>query len=245
MDKRGVVHDHGTYLAPTYSVIWVLAGSGHYTDASGSIWTFQAGDCFQRWPGRKHSTHPRDQHGWYEWWVDCGPGLHAALADAQIIRSDPPVWTPESIPLQALADFRTRLSQAGESDLGPIAIQGLDLIARARQGSPVDRNEDLIDRACALLAQESLGRGDLRSWCDRQGLKYEAFRKAFTQKMGEPPGQYRIRRRLERACALLLSSDRSISGVAEDLGYASPYEFSAQFRRRFGLSPSAYRRQRP
>ena len=34
-----------------------------------------------------------------------------------------------------------------------------------------------------------------------------------------------------------MANELSIAGVAEALGYASPYEFSAQFRRRFDMSP--------
>lgn len=245
MDKRRSLGDHSAYLAPTYSVIWVVAGRGRYRDADGQVYPFAAGDCFHRWPGREHSTEPVDASGWYEWFADCGPGLHTACADARIVRPDPPVWRPAQVPTAELEALRIALAAATTAELGPLATRVLDIIARSRDGSPVDDTDDLIQRACTLLADEALGRGDLRSWCREHGLGYERFRKAFTQRMGEPPGQYRIRRRMERACALLLSSDRPIGAVADDLGYASPYEFSAQFRRRFGLSPSAYRQQTP
>ncbi len=93
------------------------------------------------------------------------------------------------------------------------------------------------------LAMDALraGRLDLRSFCQREGLDFECFREDFTRRIGQSPGQYRIRRRMKRACILLEATRDQISVIATQLGYASPYEFSAQFRQWMGVSPQAYR----
>ncbi|HEV8246966.1 MAG TPA: AraC family transcriptional regulator, partial [Polyangiaceae bacterium] len=98
-----------------------------------------------------------------------------------------------------------------------------------------------LERACRALADQASERRTLRDWCQRQGHDYERFRKAFQQRMGVSPGQYRIRRRLDRACQLLQATDDTIERIAAELGYTSPYEFSAQFSRRMGMPPSRYR----
>lgn len=245
MDKRRRSADHIAYHAPTYSVIWILVGHGEYQDASGAVYQFKSGDCFHRWPGRWHSTSASDQQGWVEFFVDCGPGLHHAFAQANIIRPDPPVWTPQTVPLEALSQLRDDLTAANEGDLAQLSLRVWQLIVDAHASKAGDHNHDLIAEACRLLADEALVRGDLRSWCAAQDLEYETFRKQFTKRMGEPPGQYRIRRRMERACSLLLAGNSPIAAVAEELGYHSPYEFSAQFKRRFGMSPKQYRQQPP
>ncbi|QDX30846.1 helix-turn-helix transcriptional regulator [Dickeya poaceiphila] len=48
--------------------------------------------------------------------------------------------------------------------------------------------------------------------------------------------------RLETAMVLLQSSDRPVAAIALDVGYASHSKFTAAFRRRFGILPSALRR---
>jgi AraC-like DNA-binding protein len=245
MDKRQQGSDHYVYRPPTYSVIWVLAGSGTYVDAVGRMQSFRAGDCFHRWPGRAHSTEVTGSEGWVEWFVDCGPGLHQAFSDADLIQHDPPVWRPRHQPLEVLEQLRTDLRQAHARQLPRLTTRVLELIALSREESQAGSTEDLIDEACQLLAEEALTRGDLRSWCASQGLAYETFRKQFHRRMGEPPGQYRIRRRMERACGMLLAQSGTIAAVAEALGYASAYEFSAQFRRYFKMTPTQYRRQQP
>jgi AraC-like DNA-binding protein len=63
------------------------------------------------------------------------------------------------------------------------------------------------------------------------------FRKAF----GETPHQYLLTRRLERAAALLRSTDRSVADICITVGLRSVGSFTTSFHRAFGQSPTAYR----
>jgi AraC-like DNA-binding protein len=65
------------------------------------------------------------------------------------------------------------------------------------------------------------------------------FRKTF----GETPHAYLTRRRLECAAASLLSGE-TVTAVALDAGFSSLGSFSSLFTRRFGVSPSHYRRKK-
>jgi AraC-like DNA-binding protein len=241
MDKRQNLADHAHYTPLTYSLIWIVAGSGLYLDESGRSYPFRAGDCFHRIPGRTHSTQPDAHGGWLEWFVDCGPLLYDAFAGMHLLQPEPPVWKATSCPSEDLEQLRRGLESAAEYELPVLSSELWRLIPSARQDVSRDFGADDIDQACEYLASHCHQRINLRRWCCEQGLQYERFRKAFTKRLGEPPGQYRVRRRMERACALLISNDRPIADVAERLGYASPYEFSAQFRQRFGMSPKRYR----
>jgi AraC family transcriptional regulator len=63
----------------------------------------------------------------------------------------------------------------------------------------------------------------------------------FRDVMGETPKAYVSRVRLSRAAADLLSTDRLVSVVAFDHGFASHEVFTRAFARQFGLNPRAYR----
>ena len=65
----------------------------------------------------------------------------------------------------------------------------------------------------------------------------------FTRAVGVPPMTYLSRWRLDLACDLLTEPGATVASTAEVLGYASPFSFSAAFRRHHGASPSAYRRR--
>lgn len=70
------------------------------------------------------------------------------------------------------------------------------------------------------------------------------FSRAFRASFGEPPLEYVIRRRMEHAQGLMLSTDAPLSQIALECGLADQAHFSRLFRRTVGDSPNAWRRAR-
>ncbi|MFW6092049.1 MAG: helix-turn-helix domain-containing protein [Actinomycetota bacterium] len=96
------------------------------------------------------------------------------------------------------------------------------------------RVRDLIDRAYA----EPL---DLAALARSASVSPSYFSRSFKAAFGETPHQYLMSRRMERAKALLRSTDTSVTDVCLAVGFTSLGSFSAQFRRFVGDSPTAYR----
>ena len=71
------------------------------------------------------------------------------------------------------------------------------------------------------------------------------FSREFRRTFGETPHQYLLTRRLERAAALLRSTDRSVADICMTIGLVSVGSFTTSFGRVFGLSPTAYRASYP
>jgi AraC-like DNA-binding protein len=67
------------------------------------------------------------------------------------------------------------------------------------------------------------------------------FRRAF----GETPHQYLLTRRMERAAALLRTTDRTVLEICFAVGLSSVGSFTTSFRRTFSVSPTAYRAAHP
>ncbi|MGH2868663.1 MAG: helix-turn-helix domain-containing protein [Solirubrobacteraceae bacterium] len=77
------------------------------------------------------------------------------------------------------------------------------------------------------------------------GLSRAHFSREFRRTFGEPPHSYLLTRRLERAAALLRSTDQSVAEICFSVGLASVGSFTSSFTRTFGLSPTAYRARFP
>jgi transcriptional regulator GlxA family with amidase domain len=79
-------------------------------------------------------------------------------------------------------------------------------------------------------------------WLARSvSLSRAHFIRSFRATFGETPHRYLQRRRIERAMALLRETDRPVTEVCFDVGFASLGTFSRTFHEVVGVSPSAYR----
>ena len=66
----------------------------------------------------------------------------------------------------------------------------------------------------------------------------------FRQVFGTTVFGYLYQHRMQRAQALLAAGERSVSAVAELVGYTNLSAFSTAFKRKFGMSPNAYKSRR-
>jgi AraC-like DNA-binding protein len=76
------------------------------------------------------------------------------------------------------------------------------------------------------------------------GLSRAAFAHRFTALAGRPPLTYLTWWRLTVAAKLLRESDAPLNEVAAQVGYTSEFAFANAFKRRYGIAPGKYRRQR-
>ncbi len=71
------------------------------------------------------------------------------------------------------------------------------------------------------------------------------FSSEFRRTFGEPPHQYLLSRRLERAAALLRTTDWTVLRICLAVGSSSVGSFTTSFRRTYGVTPTAYRASYP
>ena len=100
------------------------------------------------------------------------------------------------------------------------------------------RAKDLADRRYA----EALSVADMARAAH---LSPAHFSREFRRAFGESPHQYLLTRRLERAAALLRTTDWSVADVCVAVGLTSVGSFTTSFGRMFALTPTAYRASFP
>jgi AraC-like DNA-binding protein len=82
---------------------------------------------------------------------------------------------------------------------------------------------------------------DVDDLAQAAGLSRAHFSREFRAAFGESPHAYLLTRRLERAAALLRTTDRSVADICFSVGLQSVGSFTTSFSRTFGKSPTAYR----
>jgi AraC-like DNA-binding protein len=100
------------------------------------------------------------------------------------------------------------------------------------------RAKDLAD-ACYFepLSVDDLARA--------ASLSRAHFSREFRRAFGDSPHAYLLARRLERAAALLRSTDRPVADICFSVGLQSVGSFTTSFTRTYGVSPTAYRASFP
>src|SRR3954447_19461428 len=96
------------------------------------------------------------------------------------------------------------------------------------------RAKDLAD---ARYAQ----RLDVEDIARAAGLSRAHFSREFKQAFGVSPHAYLLTRRLERAAALLRTTDRTVIEICLDVGWQSVGSFTTSFKRTYGKTPAQYR----
>lgn len=92
----------------------------------------------------------------------------------------------------------------------------------------------------SLHFSEEVRISDLSALCH---LSQPQFLRIFKRVMGCAPLEYLTQVRLKMAKTLIRATDSSITSVAERSGFSSISSFNRNFKSRFGVSPSAYKKQ--
>ena len=77
-----------------------------------------------------------------------------------------------------------------------------------------------------------------------ENLSLSHYRAIFTRMFGESPIEYIISRKIEASIQMLENSDKKLSEISTLVGYNDVYYFGRQFKRKIGVSPGKYRKQK-
>ncbi len=98
-----------------------------------------------------------------------------------------------------------------------------------------------LRRVKEYIEQQLVGPVELRELAKIAKLSQCHFARAFKQSTGLPLHQYLIERRIDTAATLMRESDRPLSHMALDVGFADQSHFTRTFSRLMNETPRAFR----
>jgi transcriptional regulator GlxA family with amidase domain len=106
------------------------------------------------------------------------------------------------------------------------------------------QHEDRVVSEAQLWAADNYAcPAPVASMAARSGLSERGFLRRFRRATGQAPTEYVQSLRVEEAKQLLETTDLPIDEIAAVVGYSEPSSFRSAFRKRVGVSGSAYRRK--
>jgi AraC family transcriptional regulator of arabinose operon len=241
----------GSYLQRRmvdYVAVYVVRGSGTFVDSTGVATRVDAGDFIQMPAGLPHSVVQDPNGQWAECWLTLDGRFCEELGRLGSIDLSRQVIRP-GVDMELIERFErilADLTHAPDTALAHTLARAHDLLSYAHELDHRRRaphpHADMIDSACAALGRDLAKRLDVAALAAAQGLSYERFRKVFRARVGVSPGEYRIRRRIDRARVLIAQERMTNAQAAYALGYPDPFSFSKQFKQVVGVSPNTFRR---
>lgn len=240
-------HDERAFLTHQYAIVYWHRGKGTYRDEKGRMFAITPGCLMQRFPGRGHSV--RVDGASVRAWLAVPGAVLELLQAFRLAGWKTPVLQigQDSRRLREVRALVAELRDAPERQL-PAVMANMQRVMtawlmQAAQAEPDSASAAVAREAVRRLGETSHLRKPLPALARELGVPYSTLRKYVIRHVGVPPGEYQLRRRLERAMELLADPQRQVQEVAAGLGYPDVYAFSAQFRRKLGVGPQEYRKQ--
>jgi AraC-like DNA-binding protein len=105
--------------------------------------------------------------------------------------------------------------------------------------------DPVVGDALGLMHEAPAHRWTVGDLAAKVGMSRAAFAAHFSDLVGEPPLTYLTGWRMAVAADQLRTTDATIATVARTVGYQDAFAFSVAFKRRHGVTPSAWRRSNP
>lgn len=119
----------------------------------------------------------------------------------------------------------------------------VELMPEEKTGWLAGLRDRFVGRALAKLHERPNHDWTVDELAASVGLSRSALAQRFADLIGQAPIQYLTRWRLTIAAQRLRNDNASLARIAEDGGYDSEQAFNRAFKRTFGTTPAAWRRE--
>ncbi len=259
-----VVPDAGDAVRVGPGDIAITRAPEHYTvagapDTPPAVFVGRGQDCRD---ANGRSTFESMTHGVRTWGNDPdGPtvflvGAYEHLSDIsdRLLRALPPVlllpgadWSSPLVPLLSEEVVKDEPGQAAVLDrlLDLLVTAALKAWFARQDASRPDwwrfQGDRIVERALRSMHDDPAGAWTLERLASEAGTSRASLGRRFQDLVGEAPMTFLKHWRMALAADLLCRPDETVGTVAEKVGYATPFAFSAAFKRVRGISPRHHR----
>lgn len=231
-----------------YVFEYVLSGKGHI-ECDGKKHTVGKGDFYflNRLHSHLYYSDRSDPYG--KIWINAGGRLLDGVVNAYGL-TDGAIVIPESKTLHFFERIKKMLSDINVDNSDEIMTECAKVMCEMIITAATEHRK--VQRATVSTAER------IKDYID-SGLSYNItlddiaqhfylnksyIISIFSEKYGYTPKQYILQRKMQAACSMLEENLYSIAEIADVLNFSSSQHFSSSFKKKLGISPDEYRRQK-
>lgn len=231
-----------------YVLEYVLSGKGHI-ECDGKKLTVQKGDFY--FLNRLHSHLYYSDHDdpYSKIWVNVSGRLLDGVVNAYGL-TDGAIVIPNSNTLTYFEKLRDKLRDVSVANSDEVMTDCAKIVCEMLITAATEHRK--VQRATVSTAER------IKDYID-SGLSYNVtlddiaqhfylnksyIISIFSDKYGFTPKQYILQRKMQAACSMLEDDLYSIAEIADVLNFSSSQHFSSSFKKKLGISPDEYRRNK-
>lgn len=232
-----------TFSRDYYRIHFITGGTGYYKTADETI-LLSTGEGFVIFPGETPSYFPCKEKPWeYFWMAIGGPRLESLLSGCGLVRSAPVFRSVEP-----MGEMRKLLADMCATSIIPHSIEDIfpyyldDFFQKIEPFFKKGRKNSVYFEQCiSYIADCYETQISVQDIADHFYIDRTYLYRLFKKNLGISPQAYLLNYRIDRACDLLRTTERSVTDIAYSVGFRDYSDFCRQFKARKKKSPSDYR----
>ncbi|MGN0621802.1 MAG: AraC family transcriptional regulator [Porcipelethomonas sp.] len=231
----------------SHQFLVTLDGEG-ILKVNGKTYTQKSGNCFYLSPSVPHEYYPADTQWKTAWLVFRGNMLSSVMQSlgfpAFLLYESPDTETFLNIFQEIYTAAQDSLNG---SDVCSVLIYRLILLMSknfSENQNPKTFKVEALQNAIRFMDDNFAQDITLAQIADISGVSVQHFCRCFRKRMGMRPMEYLAGRRIAESKNLLLNTDKSISDIAEEVGYHGATYFGMVFRKYEGITPGEFRKSK-
>lgn len=229
-------HDFGPATRPYYLIHYVLSGKGSFQSPRG-MYEVKQGEMFIIHPFEVTYYKADVKEPWHYCWV--GFEMHLP---AQVYLEEDVIHLPHA------EHIFKGIKESEWIETGRefyICSKIYELLLQLGAGQIENREgaSSYIDKAKNYIMANYMKPITVEGLAEKLGLERSYFSNLFKKQMGKSPQTYLVEFRLIKAAELMSLYDYKPGEAATSVGYSDLFNFSKMFKKKFGMSPTDYKKR--
>ncbi len=228
---------------PTYTLEYVVSGIG-YLNNEGREYTLSAGDVYLLKPFTRHFYRSDDKTPYSKIWINFRSDNAAQILKILKIENQTVFHCPEAAELfnkfselEKISVFRSDVTYKATELVYSIFARLAQSQKNRVDEIPADVLKTKVFLDCSMAQGVSI-----KDVCEQTFFSRTHVISRFKKYYGVTPHRYVLDLKMSAACSLLKDTDEKICAIAQRLNFYNDHHFSQAFKKKFGLSPSEYRK---